>query len=147
MAFVNGEHQTEVRVRYSETDRMGIAYNSHFLVWFEIGRTELLRDLGLAYRELERRGFMLPLRETGVKYLKPVLYDDVLTIVTWFGNVTGARVRMDYEIRRSGETLATGFTEHVFTDASLRPVRPPKDVVELMNSARCESIFAEDESE
>ncbi len=147
MAFINGEHHTNVRVRYSETDRMGIAYNSHFLVWFEVGRTELLRELGLSYRELEQRGFMLPLSETGVKYLKPVLYDDVLTIVTRVGNMAGARVRMDYEIRRSDDTLATGFTGHVFTDSSLRPVRPPKDVVELMNSVRGGSISAEDESE
>ncbi len=110
MAFIIGEHHTNVRVRYSETDRMGIAYNSHFLVWFEVGRTELLRELGLSYRELEQRGFMLPLSETGVKYLKPVLYDDVLTIVTRVGNMAGARVRMDYEIRRSDDTLATGFT-------------------------------------
>jgi acyl-CoA thioester hydrolase len=128
MPFIDGAHRTDIRVRYSETDRMGIAYNSHFLVWFEIGRTELLRDLGLSYRELEQRGFMLPLRETGIKYLKPVLYDDVLTVVTRVGNLSGARVRLDYTIMRDMETMATGFTDHVFTAASLRPLRPPKDV-------------------
>ena len=115
---------------------MGIAHNSQFLVWFEIGRTELLRDLGLAYRELEQRGFMLPLREAGVKYLKPVHYDDVLSVMTCIGDISGVRVRIEYTVMRGIEIMATGFTEHVFTDASLRPVRPPRDVVALMNDSR-----------
>jgi len=125
---------------------MGVAYNSHYLVWFEMGRTELLRDLGLSYRELEQRGFMLPLRETGIKYLKPVRYDDVLTIVTRFGKKAGARIVMEYEIRRLEDVMATGFTEHVFTDSSLKPVRPPKDVIELMNGAPGGRTSSEDTS-
>ncbi len=133
MPFIDGIHRTDVRVRYPEIDRMGIAHNSQFLVWFEIGRTELLRERGLSYHDLEQRGILLPLRETGIKFLKPVLYDDVITVVTRCGTVAGVRVRLEYEIVRDGEIMATGFTEHVFTNSSLRPVRPPLDVVELMN--------------
>ncbi len=123
---------------------MGIAHNSQFLVWFEIGRTELLRDLGLAYRELEQRGVMLPLRESGIKYLKPVHYDDVLTVVTRLGDIFGIRLRLDYTIMHGMDVMATGFTEHVFADASLRPVRPPKDVVALLNDTHDGSKHKED---
>ena len=123
---------TQIRVRYAETDKLGIAYNSHYLVWFEVGRTELLRKLGLTYEELERRGFHFPLNEAGIKYLKPALYDDVLTITTTMGNKPGVRVRIEYTVHKDGEKIATGYTEHAFTDNRLCPVRPPKDIREKM---------------
>ena len=132
MGFVNGRHITTVRVRYAETDRMGVAYNSHYLTWFEVGRTELLRDLGFPYREFERSGIMLPVREAGVKFMKPASYDDVLTVATSINRKPGVRVFIEYEITRGSETIATGFTEHVFTDAGLRPVKPPKQFIEPM---------------
>ena len=135
MGFIDGCHQTTVRVRYAETDRMGVAYNSHHLTWFEVGRTELLRDLGFPYREFERAGILLPVREAGVKYVKPAFYDDVLTVVTWISRKPGVRVYIEYEIVRDGESIATGFTEHVFTDAALRPVKPPKAFIDRMVEA------------
>ncbi len=113
---------------------MGVAYNGHYLTWFEVGRTELLRDLGLPYLEMERRGFLLPVIESGVKYLKPALYDEVLTIETSIGCRPGARVHLEYAVTREGETIATGFTEHAFTDRELRPVRPPSDLLEAMRA-------------
>jgi len=123
---------SQVRVRYAETDKLGVAYNSHYLVWFEVGRTELLRKYGLTYEELERRGYHFPLNEAGIKYLKPALFDDVLTIITTLGNKPGVRVRIEYTVQKNGETVATGFTEHAFTDDCLCPVRPPKDIREKL---------------
>ena len=123
---------TQIRVRYAETDKLGIAYNGHYLTWFEVGRTELLRNFGMTYEELERGGFHFPLNEAGIKYLKPACYDDVLTIVSTVVNKPGVRVRIEYEIRKDGEVIATGFTEHAFTDDNLKPVRPPKTIREKL---------------
>ena len=121
----NGACFTQIRVRYAETDKMGVAYNSHYLTWFEVGRTELLRNFGFTYDALETEGYRLPLIEAGVKYIKPVLYDDVLTIVSRVTEKPGVRLRIVYEINKGNEVVASGFTEHAFTDESLRPVKPP----------------------
>jgi len=126
MKIDSGCHITKVRVRYSETDKMGVAYNSHYFTWFEIGRTELMRDNGITYNEAEKSGYRFPVIEAGIKYLKPVHYDDVITIKTWLGRKPGVRLRIDYEICRDNIKLATGFTEHVFTDENLLPRKPPK---------------------
>jgi len=126
---MNGEkgyYTTKIRVRYAETDKMGLAYNGHYLTWFEVGRTEFLRDMGLTYKEAEKSGLRLPVIEAGVKYLKPARYDDVLTIKTCFGEKPGLRIRLVYKIFRDDSKLATGFTEHVFTDENLKPRKPPK---------------------
>ncbi|MHB9029307.1 MAG: acyl-CoA thioesterase [Candidatus Latescibacterota bacterium] len=135
MAFNNGRNYTTVRVRYAETDRMGIAYNSHYLTWFEVGRTEFMRELGLTYRDLEQSGFLLPLIESGIKYLKPALYDEVLTIVTAIGRKPGARVFLEYAVIHENDTIATGFTEHAFTDTVLRPTRPPRELLSAFRTA------------
>jgi acyl-CoA thioester hydrolase len=114
---------------------MGVAYNSHYLTWFEVGRTELLRDLGLTYEAMERAGLLLPVIEAGVKYRKPARYDEVLTIWTALGRKPGARVFLEYEVVRDGETLATGFTGHAFTSPALEPVKPPREILRQLTSA------------
>ena len=126
---------TQIRVRYAETDKMGIAYNGHYLTWFEVGRCEMLRNFGLNYMGLEHSGYHFPLNEAGIKYLKPALYDDVLTIVCSLSRKPGVRIRIEYDVRKEGETIATGFTEHAFTDGKLKPVRPPKEIREKMLKA------------
>ena len=131
----NCAHTTEVRVRYADTDQMGIAYYGIYLTWLEIGRTEFLRDTGLTYQEVEKFGIRLPLLETGIKYLKPAHYDDVLSIVTSLKYHRGVRVRFEYEIWQSEDMLATGFTEHVFTDTKLHPTRPPKDLTAILHKS------------
>ncbi len=128
-------HETSIRVRYAETDRMGIAYNSHYLVWFEVGRTEFLRSLGFAYREMERRDVLLPVIEAGVKFLKPALYDEVLTISAFFGRKPGARLHILYEVIRGNEAIASGYTEHAFTNAALEPVKPPRELLASLRAA------------
>lgn len=132
MYFKNGCHTTQIRVRYAETDKMGLAYNGHYLTWFEVGRTEFLRDMGHAYKETEKNGYRLPVIETGIKYLKPVHYDDVITIKSYIGKKPGIRLRIEYEILRDGDLLATGFTMHVFTDKNLHPKKPPKEILKTI---------------
>jgi len=107
---------------------MGVAYHAHYLVWFELGRTELMREAGCAYRDVEdREGIFFPVVELGARYRAPARYDDRLVVVTRLTSVTGVRVRFDYHIQRDpeGEVLATGFTEHCAVDGNGRPVRLP----------------------
>lgn len=117
--------ECQVQVRYAETDMMGVVYHGSYLPWFEIGRTTLLKEHGLPYRQLEAEGFFLPVLELAVKYHRPALYDDVLTIVTTMAEKPTLRIRLSYEVRRGETLLATGQTVHAFIDRQGRPVRPP----------------------
>lgn len=124
--------RTTVTVRYAETDMMGIVYHANYLTWFEIGRTVLLKEQGLPYVELEKLGYRLPVLEVAAKYLRPALYDDTLTIITFLKDKPLLRIRLNYEIRRGYELLVTGESVHAFIDAQGRPVRPPAMFVEKM---------------
>ncbi|HYU44034.1 MAG TPA: thioesterase family protein [Vicinamibacteria bacterium] len=116
-----------IRVRYAETDQMGIAHHAEYFAWFEVARTDLLRHSGTTYRQLEADGLRLPVIEATARYLKPVLYDDVLEVRTEVTTIGGARVGFTYEVRRQGTEgpLATGTTEHAAVDAQGRPRRLP----------------------
>ena len=124
--------RVQVTVRYAETDMMGIVYHGSYLPWFEIGRTTLLKEHGLSYRELEAAGYRLPVLEVGVKFLKPALYDDTLTIITTMAEKPVLRIQLAYEVYRGGELLATGQTAHAFIDREGRPVRPPPKFAQRM---------------
>ncbi|MBL9190072.1 MAG: acyl-CoA thioesterase [Opitutaceae bacterium] len=127
--------RTQIVVRYAETDMMGVVYHGNFLPWFEVGRTTLLKELGLPYRQLEAEGFRLPVLEVGVKYLRPALYDDTVTIVTTLREKPLLRIRLEYEARRGNELLATGHTVHAFIDREGKPVRPPASAVAVFGAA------------
>ncbi|MDD2764310.1 MAG: thioesterase family protein [Opitutaceae bacterium] len=127
------QSRVQVTVRYAETDMMGIVYHGSYLPWFEVGRTTLLKEHGLPYRELEAAGYRLPVLEVGVKYLKPAFYDDTLTIVTTLDEKPLLRIQLAYEVRRGDELLATGHTVHAFIDREGRPVRPPAHFTRRMN--------------
>jgi len=117
--------QTQITVRYAETDMMGVVYHGSYLPWFEVGRTQLLRECGVVYRDLETQGYRLPVIEVGCRYFKPALYDDTITIVTKLPERPLLRIRLEYEVRRGDELLATGFTVHGFINRQGAPVRPP----------------------
>ena len=119
------ESRAQITVRYAETDMMGIVYHGNYLPWFEVGRTTLLKECGLPYRELEAQGYLLPVVELGVKFAKPALYDDTVTIITRLQERPLLRIRLDYEIRRGDDLLVTGFTVHGFINKTGEPVRPP----------------------
>ena len=131
--FVMIQSRVQITVRYAETDMMGIVYHGSYLPWFEIGRTTLLKENGLSYRDLEAAGYLLPVLEVAVKYLKPALYDDVVTVVTTLAEKPLLRIQLSYEVRRGDELLATGQTSHAFIDRDGRPVRPPPNFTERMN--------------
>jgi acyl-CoA thioester hydrolase len=126
---------TQLTVRYAETDMMGVVYHGSYIPWLEVGRTQLLKELGLPYRQLEESGFRLPVLEVALKYLRPARYDDVVTIVTRLPERPLLRIRLEYEVRRGEELLATGYSVHAFIDLQGRPVRPPAAVVALFAAA------------
>ena len=119
-----------LRVRYAETDQMGVAWHGQYFAWFEVGRTDLLRHLGCTYRELEEEGLRLPVIEASARYLLPARYDDLLEVRTRLATMGGARLVFDYEIRREGtdSPLATGSTAHAAVDRQGRPRRLPTDL-------------------
>jgi acyl-CoA thioester hydrolase len=124
--------RSRVRVRYAETDRMGVVYYANYLVWFEVGRTEWLRQSGWTYREMELDGISLPVIEAHAEYRRPARYDDEIEISTRMQMITPVRVRFDYEVWRPGEDspLATGHTVHAALDVNGRPCRLPPRVRE-----------------
>lgn len=137
------EHRTRIRVRYPETDRMGVVHHTHYLVWFEIGRTELLRELGAPYAALESEGVFMPVIEIGARYRASVRYDDEVDVATRLEEVTGVRVRFTYRLFRSTETdpAATGFTVHAAVDERGTPRRIPEELrarlVDAMEGTNC----------
>jgi acyl-CoA thioester hydrolase len=121
------QHTLTFRVRYSETDQMGTFYNSRALEWFECGRTELFRQLGVPYSELEARGVFLPLVEAHVEYLGRARYDDLLEMTSVASFAGRARLRCDVTITQAGtgQGVARGYTVHAFADREGRAIRPP----------------------
>ena len=126
---------SHVRVRYAETDKMGVVYHSNYLIWFEIGRTDWLRDTGLTYREIEAEGIQLPVIEAHCEYRQGARYDDDVEITTRAKKLSPVRVQFDYEATRraDGATLATGYTVHAAIDRQGRPVRMPDRVKDLFS--------------
>ena len=118
---------SRVRVRYAETDAMGVVYYANYLLWFEVGRTDLLRTTGWSYREMEGEGFSLPVIEAHCDYRVSAKYDDDIDVRTSGVSVSPVRVRFDYEVIRAADTvvLATGHTVHAVLDRSGRPRRLP----------------------
>jgi len=124
--------ESRVRVRYKETDQMGIAHHSNYLVWFEIGRTDLCRAAGFPYTEIEARGRILVVTEITCRYRKPYRYDDEVVIRTSVAEAGSRQMKFAYELRDgSGETVhATGTSSHVWVDmATRRPVVGDEDVM------------------
>ncbi|MBO8169167.1 MAG: acyl-CoA thioesterase [Thermoanaerobacteraceae bacterium] len=123
----------ELRVRYQETDQMGVVYHSNYLVWCEIGRTELLRKMGISYREIEAMDIYLPVTEVNCRYKSPARYDDVVVVETRISNVTGVRLDFTYQIVRKEDNvlLAEAATHHAFVDGSGRPVNIKKKAPRL----------------
>ena len=127
--------RVQVTVRYAETDMMGIVYHANYLPWFEVARTQLLREQGFPYRQLEADGYRIPVLEVAAKFVRPALYDDTVTVVASIRERPLVRIRIDYEITRGEELLATGHTVHAFCDTKGQPTRPPPDFAAKMIEA------------
>ncbi|MGV7107883.1 acyl-CoA thioesterase [Flavobacterium sp. U410] len=126
------EHQLQIRVRYAETDQMGVVYHGNYAQYFEMGRVEWLRNLGVSYKWMEDNGVMLPVVNLSMNYKKPAKYDDLLTVKTILKSQTGVKIEFDYEIyNEKNELLTTGYSMLVFVDMKTgRPVTPPIYVTE-----------------
>jgi len=121
--------ESEIRVRFVETDQMGVAHHSNYLHWFEVARTDFLRQLGFSYRELEERGVSMPVLEVGLRYLKPSLYDDLVKIKTTLAERSKLKLRFHYEIfSEKGEKRTTGFTVLGILNKAGKPQVLPEDV-------------------
>ncbi|MFP4026556.1 MAG: acyl-CoA thioesterase [Candidatus Brocadiia bacterium] len=128
---------TEFRVRYSETDRMDTIYNSRVLEWFEMGRTEYLREIGIPYRGMEERGILLPVIEAHVEYRGRATYDDLLRMETRAMMPSPLRLKCEIQIShaRSGDPVARGYTIHALTNADGTPSRPPESFLDAVRRA------------
>lgn len=129
------QSRIQLRVRYAETDAMGIAHHSNFVIWLEMGRVAFLDELGFPYREVEKRGVLLVVTQVGVKYRRPAVFDDEIILTTRLGTLKSRLVRFEYALERAsdGALLAEGFTEHIATDLEKRTVPIPqylRDVLE-----------------
>ena len=129
-------HEFKVRVRYAETDQMGVVYHGNYAQYFEMGRVEWLRNLGLSYSVMEKQGVMLPVVSLNINYKKPARYDDLLTVRTIFKKQESVKIEFDYEIyNEAGQLLTIGNSVLVFVDMKTgRPVVPPQYVRESIDS-------------
>jgi acyl-CoA thioester hydrolase len=128
------QNEIKIRVRYGETDQMGYCYYGNYAQYFEVGRVEALRSIGMSYKEMEDQGFMLPVSEFSVKYKSPAFYDDELIVTTYIREVKGARIYFDYEIRNEKENLiATAATILVFVSKeNMTPVAAPENFLSAL---------------
>lgn len=132
---------TEVRVRYAETDQMGVAYHANYLVWCEVGRTDFIRELGVTYAEMERRGVLLAVSEASLRFHASARYDDLVRIETRLTGVRSRMVAFDYELSRVAADgsevtrLASARTELVSLGRAGRPVAMPTEFRTLLESA------------
>ncbi len=135
------ESRSEIRVRYAETDQMGVAYHANYLVWCEVGRTDLIRQLGMSYAEMERRGVLLAVADVQLRYHASARYDDVVRIVTRLTGVRSRMVTFVYELCRvaadgaDGPRLASASTTLVSIDPAGRPTAIPAEMRTLLERA------------
>lgn len=125
----DGWHETRIRVRYKDTDRLGVVYYGNYLTFFEVGRAEFMRDLGFPYSELEAGGYSLVVIEAGVKYHDNEGYDALLTVKTMITDLTPVRMRFDYRVTaEDGRLLVSGHTVHACVNPRKKPTRIPADL-------------------
>lgn len=127
-------HETGVKVRYAETDQMGIVYYANYLVWFEIGRTEYLLAEGLDYREVEKDGLFMAVVESHCAYKAPARYSDDVAILSWPSEVKNSSLKFNYKIlrKKDGLLLAEGYTVHVLIDKDIKPRKIPEKIRALL---------------
>jgi len=124
--------EIKVRVRYAETDQMGVVYYANYLVWFEVARTEYLRALGVQYTGLEKKGIYLVVAESNCKYKAPLKYDDHITIETVVNYLKASSLEFGYKVFLGKKLMALGRTAHVFVKRNGRPTRIPEEVIKAV---------------
>ena len=129
-------HEITFRVRYEETDTMQVVYYAKYLVWFEVGRIDLLRSVGVVYRDWERRGLRIPVKEAKATYHAPARFDDEILVRTWISDVGNTSLKFENEIYKlpGKQLLCSGYTVHVLIDKSGRPTKIPKAFIKKFTS-------------
>ncbi len=123
------------RVRYAETDAMGIVHHSHYVPWFEVGRIHFLDDAGLPYRKIEEMGYLFLITDLGIRYLRPARFHDLVTVRTWIDKVGSRGMRLEYEIVDEERlTLVTGHTSFICADKQGCPTRFPAEVFAALDA-------------
>lgn len=122
----------EIRITYRDTDQMGMVYYANYLVFFEMGRTELFRQLGMTYKSLEEKQMYFPVIHAECNYHAPAKYDDLITIETKISEVKNASIIFSYEIKCCEKLLVSGSTKHPLVDKSFKPVRMPKELKDFL---------------
>lgn len=122
----------EIRVIYGDTDQAGIVYYANYLRFFEASRGAFLRERGRSYVEIEATGLTMPVIEAHVRYLRPARYEDLLVVEVRLEKVRGASLRFEYDVKRDGEVIAQGFTEHACIGRDGRPRRLPAELRQLL---------------
>ena len=121
-------NETKLKVRYVETDQMGIVHHSNHYAWFEVGRTEYITEIGMTYKEMEENNIMIPVVESSCKYIEGAKYEDIIIIQTYMQELNGAKVIFKYNVvrERDGKVLAIGSTTHAFVNEKFRVVNLKK---------------------
>jgi acyl-CoA thioester hydrolase len=129
--------ETQLRVRYAETDAMGVVYHANYLVWFEVGRGDFFRALGQDYGEWERQGFLLPVSEVFARYHAPARFGDLITVRTWLGQVRSRGLTLNYKVRDSASQrrLVSGWTKHICADTQGRAQRLPREMLQSLEGS------------
>ncbi len=125
---------TKIRIRYAETDQMGLVHHQNYVAFFEQARVEMLTQIGVPYKELEADGFFLPVLEVNVKYLRPNTFDDEIVVHCLLDEMPRVKIHIRYEIYRGEVLTTTGSSHHGFMDRNGRPCRPPKKMIEKASS-------------
>ena len=125
---------TEHRVRYSDTNHFGVVYYARYLDWFEAGRTEILREKGITYADLEKKGLFAPVVEIKVNYKKPARYDDIIQLETEIENIGNSSIKFNYKVynKKTKELLAEAYTVNVFINKDMESVRIPDEVRKVL---------------
>lgn len=132
------KNETRLRVRYAETDQMGVVYHSNHLIWFEVGRVELMRQMGFSYRDMEREdGLFIAVAEAKCRYRAPVYYDEEVVVRTWLKTVRESVIVFNYELSRlnGGTLLAEGETTHIVTDSKMKVAALPGKYLSVFRTA------------
>jgi acyl-CoA thioester hydrolase len=130
--------ETRIRVRYAETDQMGVVYHANHFIWFEVGRVELLRQLGFSYRDMEKNdGCLIAVADARCRYKAPALYDDEIIVRTHIKNIRNSLIHFGYELLRAndGTLLAEGETTHIVTDPHLNVIAIPEKYMSVFKQA------------
>lgn len=129
-------NETKLKVRYVETDQMGIVHHSNYYAWFEVGRTEFIEESGISYREMEAQNVLIPLVESRCKYITGAKYEDIVIIKTWIEELNGAKIVFSYEVIREADNaqLAKGSTTHAFVNKEFKIINLKRKNPEIWSS-------------